>query len=349
MIRQRGKQWQVDVQHDGKRYRKSVTSYEMAVQVEERALERMTQGLDPNPPRDELGPVTLRRLVEHVFTRHWEGTRNARMARLNAEAAITFFGEGIHPKAITALLIDDYIVHLKAKGNAPSTINRKLASLGKLLRCAFQREWIGKMPEIGRMAEPTGRIRWFTDVEIAWVLGYLGATDRGDFSDLVVFLLDSGARAGEATRLRWEDVDLAGGVVRLWETKNDRPRSIPLTERLAGALRSRQAMLLGKGGVDLVFPGWVNAQGRSTPISDQWVKTVNHLKIEGRLHDLRHTFASRLVQRGASIQAVQQLLGHSNIQMTMRYAHLAPDNLRSAVDLLEPRHNQRTGSASMSG
>lgn len=84
-----------------------------------------------------------------------------------------------------------------------------------------------------------------------------------------------------------------------------------------------------------VFPGNLDRHGRTTPLSRKWARMMEHIPFEGRLHDLRHTFASRLVQRGASIQAVQELLGHATLQMTMRYAHLAPDNLRSAIDLLD--------------
>ncbi len=69
-----------------------------------------------------------------------------------------------------------------------------------------------------------------------------------------------------------------------------------------------------------------------------WRYTIRRAKVvKFRFHDLRHTFASRLVQAGVPLKAVQELLGHASIEMTMRYAHLAPDDLRRAVEVIVVR------------
>lgn len=336
MIRKRGAKWQVDLQVNGQRFRKSVLSEEAAIILEKRALERMELGQDPNPPAEELGPVTFQKLCTQVTNRYWVGTKNERTARININAAVSFFGADIHPSEITPYRIDEYIGHLKTAGNAGPTINRKLSALSKVLRYGHERGWLKAIPQMDRMEESTGRTRWYTEDEMARLYAAMEAREQADLADVVRFLEQTGARASEACRLLWEDVDFEGGIIALYETKNKRPRGVPMTAAVYEMLKAREARIhpSARRG-SKVFPGYTDSRDTTSPLTDAWRLMAGSAKIEGRLHDLRHTFASRLVQRGASLQAVQELLGHSNIQITMRYAHLAPDNLRATVGLLE--------------
>jgi len=100
-----------------------------------------------------------------------------------------------------------------------------------------------------------------------------------------------------------------------------------MTKRIDGQL---SVMMYDKKSTDHIFTLKVHQ------IRSAWDRMKNTLGLHDlRFHDTRHTFASRLVQRGVPIPEVQELLGHRDIQMTMRYSHLAPQNLRSAIDKLE--------------
>jgi site-specific recombinase XerD len=145
--------------------------------------------------------------------------------------------------------------------------------------------------------------------------------------------VDSGLRFGEMMRIDGNrDIDHKHKAVTVWETKADLPRTVPLTERAYAAIKRR------------ITTHGAHNKGKLFPYHDNWMRhTWDRMKASLELsdddqyviHALRHTFASRLVQRGVPIQVVQQLLGHKDIKMTMRYAHLSPVNLRDAVALLE--------------
>jgi len=152
--------------------------------------------------------------------------------------------------------------------------------------------------------------------------------------DAVGVLVDSGLRTGELYRLQPRDCDFKHRMVSVWENKGDLPRSIPMTKRAYDIL-SRRAITHKK---------------RLFPYHDQWLrhpwdraKESMGLADDDQFvpHALRHTFASRLVQRNVNLKTVQQLMGHKTIEITMRYAHLAPANLQQAIALLEPAVDDR--------
>jgi len=180
---------------------------------------------------------------------------------------------------------------------------------------------------IERLREPRGRIRWVTATEEFKILSDLRAVDRPVMADFVEILLDTGMRTGELLRLEWRDVDFDRRVIRLWNTKNDKPRSVPMTRRAAAAL-SRQLM---DGPYVFTF-----TQHQFRHVWDAMKKRIG-LADDSQFvpHCLRHTCASRLVQRGIDIRIVMEYMGHSHISTTLRYAHLAPENLLKARDVLE--------------
>jgi integrase len=152
--------------------------------------------------------------------------------------------------------------------------------------------------------------------------------------------VDTGARLSEATGLRWQDIQRQEDVVLrvvFKETKNNQPRSIPLTERLMSLLKSMEAN--NHRHAELVFT-YRNSPNQSAVALNNpftaWKTAVKRagLNKELRLHDLRHTFASRLVTAGVPIYDVSKLLGHRSLSMTSRYAHLAPEAFFSAIKTL---------------
>jgi len=139
--------------------------------------------------------------------------------------------------------------------------------------------------------------------------------------------MDTGLRKSEGLGLQWADIDLDAGTLRVWRKKVGRYTTLHLTTRAKDALVRHKATRVSRE--PLVFAGVeptlkpmfaaIEAAGLNA--------TPERVKAYGRatVHTLRHTFASRLVQAGFDLPKVQQLLGHTTIQMTMRYAHLAPD------------------------
>jgi len=159
----------------------------------------------------------------------------------------------------------------------------------------------------------------------------------GTFTDhlrpLVLLLLHTGIRFGEACALTWRDVDLTGALltVRGATAKSATTRHVPLNETVLKALKAWTPK--GADADAYVFPG--RKAGKLTDIKTAWKELLAH--IDGkpianfRVHDLRHTFASKLVQAGVDLNTVRELLGHRDITMTLRYAHLAPEHRAAAV------------------
>jgi len=129
-------------------------------------------------------------------------------------------------------------------------------------------------------------------------------------------------RRGEVPGLTWERVDRARGVVPLDATKSGKRREVPLNSHADAVLARR-----GSKSTGLVF-----GTRRWDHLRTAWENAVERAKLaDFHFHDLRHTFASWAVQRGASLQEVKDLLGHHSLAMTLRYGHLAPEHLRTAV------------------
>jgi len=154
------------------------------------------------------------------------------------------------------------------------------------------------------------------------------------------------ARLSEATGLTWANVDLdqkPRPLVRFMHTKSGTPRSVPLTERAIKLLRRLYTIRpADEPHVFLQrFPGysWRGTKPKAKPFFNphgSWKTAVERAKLKDVvIHDLRHTFASRLVQRGVPLLNVSKLLGHASLTMTMRYAHLAPPDLNDAIAALD--------------
>jgi integrase len=236
--------------------------------------------------------------------------------------------------------LDNLVGTLRQRGNSNATINRKMAALSKLLRKAHKMGDIHSLPEFRRQKERAGRIRFLEKDEEARLFAAIRSRSE-DAYRLSIFLVDTGCRLGEALGLIWND--LQPTRVSFWITKSGRSRTIPLT------LRAREVVAFSGEGRRPKGPFAMLNQ-------PQFRQIWNEAKMEVGLgadeqvvpHILRHTCASRLVQGGIDIRRVQMWLGHQTLQMTMRYAHLATNDLDSCVVVLETRPAEAAGGANLS-
>ncbi|MCX6539159.1 MAG: site-specific integrase [Acidobacteria bacterium] len=248
------------------------------------------------------------------------------------------------------------------RGRSPATANRVLAALKACLAKAVEWRHLDRHPLAGlklARVDAIGRLRYLSPDEETRLRAALAARDEerrqarvsanvwraqrgyelwpelGMYTDvltpLVIMLLHTGLRFGEACGLTWRDVDLTGALltVRGETSKSSKTRYVPLNKTVADVLKAWQP----DPADGYVFPG--EDGGRLVDIKTAWknlLTSVIGTPIAGfRVHDLRHTFASKLVQAGVDLNTVRELLGHADIKMTLRYAHLAPEHRAAAV------------------
>ncbi len=235
-----------------------------------------------------------------------------------------------------------YIAFRKQAGISSSTINRELALFSAAINYAV-REWDWEIPNVVRgrkLKEPEGRVRWLNEAEVEQLLDAAGRErNSSHLPDFIRLALHTGCRRDELLRLEWERVDFSNGLILLdgRHTKSGKRRSVPINAT------ARQALLNRKDFREMHCPQspWVfcNRRGcRIASVRRSFMTACARAGIKDfRIHDLRHTCAAWLVTRGVPLTEVRELLGHSTVRMTERYAHLAPENVRVAVARLDVR------------
>ena len=325
-VTKRGNSFEGSVHHKSKRIRQSFPSKQEAENwvIHQKAAIASGKPLQSNTV---MGTRTWGDLLEATYNRYWRDAKSESTLRRNAEAVVAFFGSTNPVGGIMQEQIDSLILNFEGKGNSNATVNRKLAALSKMLHFAFDRGWLQELPKIEKKREPKGRIRWLTFEEEDALVAKFRELERDDMADLIIVLVDSGLRVGEALSLEWRDV--TEGAITIWENKSDHPRSIPMTKRVQLIFEERRTR-----GIEKPF-----CMVKQTTFNHIWeyVRSLLGLARDKQFvpHALRHTCASRLVQAEVPLLEVKEILGHKAIQMTMRYAHLAPKNLTNAISKLE--------------
>jgi len=264
--------------------------------------------------------MKLKELIEETHRRWWIGNKDAHGSYKAAEAVVNIIGN-LDVTEVTEKHIDQAVDALREAGNKAGTINRKLAAFSKVLRTAYRLNMIERMPHIIKLKEPKHRISWLSKEEEAELLSQPMSED---FRELLIVLVDTGMRLGEALKLQSKDCKVSKRAIHLWDTKSGEARTIPMTARVAGILEGRSGRVFNLN---------------KDQVQYKWKLVRKAMNREGDpefvIHMLRHTCASRLVQGGVNIPVIQAWLGHSNIATTMRYAHINPQNMTSAASVLE--------------
>jgi integrase len=334
--------WLIEFRVDGRRFRRSSKT---TSKREAQALERRWREQPPEADH-EVGPsLALGEALERYFSTVVQSRNRPKAAKCERyllDRIKRDLGADTPLGSVTAAHIAHFSESLLRDGKAPATVNRHLASLKAVLRRAA-RDWgaLPQVPSIQLFRLRNQRYRWLTDAEESRLL----KASAPHLRDLLVFLLDTGARLSEATSLTWRDVQLdrePRAMVKFMDTKSGLPRSVPLTRRAKEVLsRLRQACPEGERRVFLHRQtGPRNGTPRKAkpfnrPHKAFYSACARAGITDFRIHDARHTFASRLVMRGVPLLEVSKLLGHSSLAMTTRYAHLAPDAYDAAIAKLE--------------
>ena len=250
-------------------------------------------------------------------------------------------------------------------GNKPSTVNRKMGSISGVFSRAVEWDYIANHPlaKLKQLkVDSNGVIRYLSIEEAKRLREALDARQdearaeretankwRADrvkkelasllevrFTDhlkpMVLVSLNTGMRRGELFDLKWSAVNFDTKTITVAgaTTKTSDTRHIPMNKETFGVLEVWKKQVSKS---PYVFPG--QGGGRFEDVKSAWLKLLERAQIDGfRWHDMRHDFASRLVMAGVPLNTVRDLLGHADIKMTLRYAHLAPGTKAAAVELI---------------
>jgi len=278
-------------------------------------------------------PLLFEKLVNTFIEDYSKGNKKSWTRDVTSCKALGAYFGGKKLTQITPWQVDKYkskrLKDISRLGRpiSKATINRELACLKTMLNYAVGEGWLSSNPLIGYKLykERPSKVRVVTKEEFQRV--YEAASEF--LKPILMTAYNTGMRRGEILNLKWENVSLSQGYIRVEETKNGESRYIPINKQLNEALKSVKYNASGEyvfsRGGELVstFKTAFNAAVRRSGVA------------RFTFHDLRHTFASVLVMKGVDLATVQELLGHKSITMTKRYSHPTPEHKRQAIEKLD--------------
>jgi integrase len=206
-----------------------------------------------------------------------------------------------------------------------STVNRYMAALSAAFGIAVTEwQWMPDNPfnRVRREKEPKGRIRFLSPVERTALLDACKESQSKPLYLVVMLALSTGMRQGEIMSLKWEQVDINGKKITLFDTKNDDIRVVPLVGLASQLLKTLSKVRKLKN--PYLFPGRLQSHAEFPRAG--WDFAIEKAKIENfTFHDCRHSAASELAMNGASLHEIAAVLGHKTLAMVQRYAHLIED------------------------
>lgn len=338
--------WWVDFRHEYVRYRKkSPDNSRTGAQAYEAVLrQKLARGETlGSPKQDKLQKEREQKFKEFAWkwfdihvrnnNKHSEISHKKYVLRSNL---VPFFGETPIDR-ISTLQIEQYKAKKIREGLSAKTVNNHLTVLSSCLRTAQDWLELNKIPKMKKLKAPQPETVFLSREEIARLLAY----SNGIWREVIFTALQTGLRQGELRALQWQDINWDNKMItvrRSWceykkgfvTPKSNRERYIPLTNEMYEMLISRRQTT----GYIFLNEKYQMLDGKT--LNRKLVSACKRASIkEITCHSLRHTFASQLAMAGAPLKAIQELLGHANIQTTMRYAHMASSCLRETITLLE--------------
>ncbi len=331
-VRKRGKNWYVDISEQGKpRYVRVIKGARTKHDAEKAEAVIRTRLFKKQFVLEEKPTVLFEKFVNETFLPYSKLNKKSYWHDIGTCRTLCGFFEGKTLQEITPALIEKF-KEQRIRVNKPVTVNRAVAILSKILSLAVDSELLDANPcrKVKKFKVSNERVRYLSDDEESRLLAELD--DCLWVKNIVIFALHTGMRRGEIFNLQWFDVDLERNVLRIPQSKSGKPRFVPVNpvvrELLEGLPKSS----------GYVFPS-PRTGGRISDVKGQFCPAVDRAKIiDFRFHDLRHTAATRMIEAGADIVTVKEILGHADIRMTARYAHATTEARQRAVAKLAENH-----------
>lgn len=252
-----------------------------------------------------------------------------------------------HMGSLTPSDVAVFVEQMKSEGYAPGTCNRALVLLryGYTLAVRWKLPGVESNPvkEVKNLSDDNKIERFLTAEQTSRLLAAVRESEMLPY--IVMFLLYTGARKREVLDAKWADVDWARKSWRIPKTKSGKIRHIPLSSGALQLLESLKRLATMAGGMNSAGRGdlacqhiFANPQTGLPYVSFYYSWDAARVRAglpDLRVHDLRHSFASFLVNAGRSLYEVQELLGHADIRTTSRYAHLSRERLFEAVEMVQ--------------
>ena len=288
-----------------------------------RAL-RMSGVIIDNFVRDQFCSLILSRQKEH----------RSQLRLYENHIAPTFGQLFFHE--ITREAVKKWGIQLNDNGLKPSTQNRIRILFGQIFKLAEELDIPGapdrKSLDLRQLRVFPSHVVFLTPQEVSRLKAAIEESSNPNLADIVTFLLLTGARKRECLDAKWSHINLISQQWLIPISKTGRPRHIQLSKVAMHLLARRRKADISS---EYIFPN----PSTGLPyrcIHHSWKKAREVAELpQLRIHDLRHSFASALVNSGATLYDVQHLLGHSSIKTTQRYAHLSRDRLQRTVSLID--------------
>lgn len=317
-------------------------------------------GGDRTGDEAELLPLEVDEFLTWLVTERGRAANTVAAYRRDLRGYCTALrSAGRTPATVTAGEVEQWVVAQTAQDLAPATVARRVAAVRALHRFLVAEGLRLDDPagDIGARQVPAGLPKALSESEVGRLIAATEGTDvlaRRDRA-LLELLYGTGARISEVVALSLADLDLDAGLVRV-TGKGSKERVLPLGRMARGALRDwldpevRGALQQGGGDRRDATAVFVNRRGRRLTRQGAWDIVVRRGRAAGIVeglspHVLRHSCATHMIDHGADIRAVQELLGHVSISTTQVYTKVAPERLRRVFDAAHPRARVAAGEA----
>lgn len=338
-IYKRGKSWYLDINFEGRRIRRKIKGARTKTEAES-ALTAVNADI----LRGEFKFKQEKRILFEDFSKEYleyvkVNKKSWKRDLTSLKKLIPFF-RGMLLSNLDTRKIEEYKRERVAKVT-PASVNRELACLKFMYSLAKKWKLVDE--------NPVKEVKFFQERKLEMRILDKGEINRlieitsDHLKPIIIIALNTGMRRSEIFNLRWNDIDFDKHFIFIKETKSGIARRVPMNSLVVNALKriKRESEFLfynpkTKNSIKDVKRSFKTAC-RKVGITDL------------RFHDLRHTAATYMVTGGIDLVTVSEILGHSDIKMTMRYAHPTPENRRRAVNVLADVFSQKDENQKISG
>ena len=327
-IYKKGGSWYIDYYVHGRRMREKIgTSKKLArITLEKRRVEIAENRFLDIKKEKKIKFSVLAETFLNEYSK--PNNRSYRKDKSFVKILTEFFGDRYLPE-IDSLLIEGYKAE-RLKTIKPASVNRELDVLKSIFNRAIEWNMLSDNPakNVKKFSVDDKRIRYLSIEEINRLIRVCS----GSLYGIVILALNTGMRKSEILQLKWENVDFTSGVIYIPSSlsKNKCHGEIPMNGVVIKTLEE-----LKKNATNNPYVFYNKKGSPMTDVIKSFTTALNKANIKDfRFHDLRHTFCSQLVNSGVDIYTVMALARHKSIKMTMRYAHLTPNQKRVAVEII---------------